>query len=380
MSGGMSDFMQVLQSVAPAGSRVRKGDIVAQFDTQYQEQRLDDYRATVEQTDRSMRSIDIQIDVARKYYDQNIKQSRGNVEKAKLDLKTTPVRSSIDAELLKLSLEEAQADLKQYEWQIPYQEISMKSQRRNAEIDLEQSKLELKRAEANVQKMSIRAPMDGMLVMENTRRGTEFAQIQAGDQIFPGQMFARIIDPSSMLVAATVNQADVEGLRVNAKAILHFDAYPGLELPAHVTAIGAITSAGGMRANYFKEIPVFLKIDQMDPRVIPDLSVSADIILDSVPSATLAPLESIFQDQQNAKPYVYVRTAAGFEKREVELGLTNNIKAAVVSGLKPGEVVALDRPPQPGERPTRSAQARPAPFRCPDARLRRDSFSGVLHV
>ncbi len=376
----MSDFMQVLQNVAKPGSLVRKGDVIAEFDTQYQIQRLDDYKATVEQTERSMRSIDAQIDVARKYYDQNIQQVRGSVDKAKLDLKTTPVRSTIDAELLKLSLEESQAGLKQYEWQIPYQETSLKSQRRDAEIDLEQSKVELKRAEANVQKMLIKAPMDGMLVMENTRRGTEFAQIQEGDQIFPGQMFARIVDPSSMLVSASVNQSDVENIRVGSKALLHFDAYPGIELPAHITSIGAITNPGGMRASYFKEVPVFLKLDRMDPLVIPDLSVSADVILGSVENTTLAPLESIFQDRQDAKPYVYVRTATGFQKREVEIGLTNNIKAAVLSGLKAGEVIALDRPPQPGEQPARTAQVRLAPARCPDASLPRQSLPGVLHV
>lgn len=376
----MSDFMQVLQNVAKAGSTVRKGQVIAEFDTQYQVQRLDDYKATVEQSERSMRSIDAQIDVARKYYDQNIKQARGSVDKAKLDLKTTPVRSTIDAELLKLSLEESQAGLKQYEWQIPHQETSLKSQRRNAEIDLEQSKIELKRAERNVELMLIKAPMDGMLVMENTRRGTEFAQIQQGDQIFPGQMFARIVDPSSMLVSATVNQADVESLRVNAKAILRFDAYPGLELPAHVTSIGAIAGAGGMRANYFKEIPVFLKIDRMDPRVIPDLSVSADIILESVDNAALAPLESVFQDQ-GSKPYVYVRTATGFEKREVEVGLTNNVQAAIRAGLRAGEVIALDRPGQQGgEQPARTARLRLVPDRCPEATLPRHSSLGVLHV
>ena len=113
--------------------------------------------------------------------------------------------------------------------------------------------------------MAIKAPMDGMIVMENMMRGSEIAQIQQGDQLFPGQMFARIVDPSSMLVSATVNQADVESLRVGSKARLRFDAYPGLELPAHVDSIGAITEAGRMRANFVKEIPVFLKLDRWIP-------------------------------------------------------------------------------------------------------------------
>jgi multidrug efflux pump subunit AcrA (membrane-fusion protein) len=375
----MSDFMQVLQSAAKPGSAVRKGDTVAEFDTQYQIQRLDDYKATVEQSERTMRSIDAQIDVVRKSYDQNIQEARGTVEKAQLDLKTTPVRSTIDAELLKLTLEESQSRLKQYEFQIPHQETSLKSQRRNAEIDLDQSKLELKRAERNVELMAIKAPMDGMLVMENTMRGSEFAQIQQGDQIFPGQMFARVVDPSSMLVAATVNQADVENLRVGSKAILRFDAYPGLELPAHVTSLGAITNPGRMRPNFFKEIPVRLKLDRMDPRVIPDLSVSVDVILDAAENQPLAPLESIFQEG-TAKPFVFVRTAAGFEKREIEVGLTNNIKAAVRSGLKAGEVIALERPGAAGDDATRSAQNRHGGLRCPDVCRMREISLGVLDV
>ncbi len=380
----MSDFMQVLQNVAKPGSLVRKGDKVAEFDTQYQIQRLDDYQSTVEQSERTMRSIDAQIEVARKSYDQNIQLSKGNVSKAELDLRTTPVRSVIDAELLKLTLEEAQSRLKQYEFQVPYQDTSLKSQRRNAEIDLEQSKIELRRAQRNVELMAIKSPMDGMIVMENMMRGTEFAQIQQGDQIFPGQMFARIVDPTSMLVAATVNQTDVESVRVGSRATLRFDAYPGLELPAHVTSIGAITNPGRMRASFFKEIPVYLKLDKMDPRVIPDLSVSVDIILESVENTALAPLESIFQDG-DGKPFVYVREAAGFQKRQVELGLTNNVKAAILSGVKAGDVIAAERPAAPGAEPTRSAAARPVLFnsalwRCPEAAILRQSLPGVLHV
>ena len=39
-------------------------------------------------------------------------QAQAAVDKAKLDIKTTPVRSDIDAERLKLTLEEAESQLK----------------------------------------------------------------------------------------------------------------------------------------------------------------------------------------------------------------------------------------------------------------------------
>jgi multidrug resistance efflux pump len=345
LSGGMSDFMQVIQSMAQPGSMVKKGDVVAEFDTQFQLLRLDDFRATVEQSERTLRSIDAQIDVARKSYQQTLEQAKAAVEKARLDIQTIPVRSVIDSEILRLSLEQAEANLRMVQAAIPQQEISLRSQRRQAELDLQQAKLELERAERNVERMLIRAPMDGMFVAETTRRGSEFGQIQAGDQVFPGQMFGRIVDPSSMLVSATVNQADVELLRIGAKAWLRFDAFPGLELPGHVVGLGAMSQPGRARAEYVREVPVMIKIDKMDPRVIPDLSVSADVLIEQAEDALVVPRESVFREPGSETPFVYVKRGETFEKRPVEIRLANFVQAAVASGLKKGEMVALERPP-----------------------------------
>ncbi|MFZ5926233.1 MAG: efflux RND transporter periplasmic adaptor subunit [Acidobacteriota bacterium] len=373
LSGGMSDFMQVIQSMAQPGSMVKKGDVVAEFDTQFQLLRLDDYKATVEQAERTLRSIDAQIDVARKSYQQTLEQAKAAVEKAKLDIQTIPVRSVIDAEILRLSLEQAQANLRMVEAAIPQQEISLRSQRRQSELDLQQAKLELERAERNVERMMIRAPMDGMFVTETTRRGSEFGQIQAGDQVFPGQMFGRIVDPSSMLVSATVNQADVESLRIGAKAQLRFDAFPELELPGHVVGIGAMSQPGRARAEYVREVPVMIKIEKIDPRVIPDLSVSADVVIDQTEDALLVPRESVFREADSEAPFVYVKRGDTFEKRPVEIRLANFVKAAVASGVKKGELVALERPPLPNK----GAEAVPTVIlwgALPAAMLRRRPF------
>jgi hypothetical protein len=184
-----------------------------------------------------------------------------------------------------------------------------------------------------------------MFVAETTRRGSEFGQIQAGDQVFPGQMFGRIVDPSSMLVTATVNQADVESLRIGAKAKLKFDAFPELELPGHVIGIGAMSQPGRARAEYVREVPVMIKIDKLAPGVIPDLSVSADVLIEQAEDALLVPRQAVFREPGGETPFVYVKRGAAFEKRPVEIRLANFVQAAVASGVKKGEMVALERPP-----------------------------------
>jgi hypothetical protein len=137
---------------------------------------------------------------------------------------------------------------------------------------------------------------------------------------------------------------------VGQRARVRFDAYPELELPAHVTAIAAMTKPAGQRGSFFKEVPVYLKLDKIDPRVIPDLSVSADIILQSRSEVTMIPRSAVFDDDGSnaAKPYVLVRAGENFEKRAVDLALRSNIYAAVARGLQPGEVVAVETPPAAG--------------------------------
>jgi len=138
----------------------------------------------------------------------------------------------------------------------------------------------------------------------------------------------------------------VEHLRIGAKAVVRFDAYPDLVLPARVFSIGAMTNPGGMRASFVREIAVKLRLEELDPRVIPDLSVSADVVIETASEpSTLIARESVFRDSRESDPYVFVRAGTAWVRRNVELGLANNTSVAVTSGLEKGEVVALSRPP-----------------------------------
>ncbi|MFN3322310.1 MAG: efflux RND transporter periplasmic adaptor subunit [Bryobacteraceae bacterium] len=345
MAGGRSSaFTQILQELVPPGSRVKKGDVVAEFDRQYLQERLDDYHATYAQAEASFKSLLAELEVTRKAHEQSIASAKADLDKAQLDLKTVPVRSAIDSERLRLVADEAEARYKQLLSEVEHVRIAEAAQIRVAELELAQARNELRRMESNVDQMIIRAPIDGITVMQNIRRGTEFATIGQGDQLGAGQMFMRIVDPSSMLIEAVANQVDIEQIRIGQKAKVRFDAYPGLELPAHVTSVGAIPKSGGQRDAFVKEIPVYLKLDAMDARVIPDLSVSIDVVLAEEGEAPLVPLAAVFFGEEGGAPYVYVQSGAGFVRREVELGLSSNLTAVVRSGLGAGDVVALELP------------------------------------
>jgi hypothetical protein len=368
--GGGGEFSLVLQAAAPAGSLVKKGDTIAEFDRQYMLTRLDDYKAGVIQTEANFKKLLADLEITKKAHDQTIEVAKANFEKAQLDMKTLPVLGIMDAERRRLSLEEAEAQLKQVRQEIRFVDAGLTADRRVAELEVRQSQLELQRNERNVDRMVLKAPIDGLVVMMTTFRGAEFDQIKVGDQVYSGMRFMQIVDPSSMVVNATVSQADVDKLRYGQKARIRFDAFPDLELPAQIAAIGTVASASGYRPDWVRAIPVVFKLDQMDRRVIPDLSVSADVILDEEEAPAIAPLEAVSSTaapgQQAPVHFVWVRGAQGaWQRRDVELGISNYIRVAVRKGLKAGEVIALEtpagaRPPGenvsqeqlPGRRPT----------------------------
>jgi HlyD family secretion protein len=324
---------------------VNKGDVIAEFDRQFMLNRLDDYRDSVRQEESGVMKSKAQIEVARVAHEQSLLEAKGDLEKAQLDIKTTPVLGTIDAERLRLALDEAQARYKQLLEEVKYFEASQEAQLRIDELDLEQAKVELKRSEANVDKMIIRAPIDGLTVMMNTFRGGQFDQIKEGDELHSGQPFVQVVDPDSMVINAVVSQTDVEQLRIGQKAKVGFDAFPGLVLPARVYSIGTVAKPGRFRPDFVKEIPVVLRLEKMDPRVIPDLSVSCDVVLESEGGVDLVPREAVFTDR-GSQPYVFVRQGPEWQRREVKVGLENYTRVAVQAGLSPGEVIALERPPQ----------------------------------
>src|ERR1035438_6661291 len=340
--GPQGDFSLVLMKLAKPGVHVKTGDVVAEFDPQNQLQRLDDYKDSAVQQENTVKKMLANLAAVQEAHDQSVRAAKANWGKAKLDLQTADVRSAIDAEKFKLTVEEDDATYKQLVAEADLVDASQTAQIRVSQLNRDQSKIEVARAEVNVKKMSVKAPMDGIVVMQSIVRNGEFGQIREGDQVAAGQPFVQIVDPTSMVLNATVNQVDAEKLRLGMKSVIHMDAYPDIELPGTLVGIGAMAKASTFRARFVGEIPIRIKLEKTDSRVIPDLTGSAEIILNSERNTMIAPLASVFAEEGGS--YVFVQGPEGWIKKKVELGLPSYTMVAIRSGLQKGDVIALQRP------------------------------------
>ena len=332
----------ILINVATSGAVVKKGDVVARIDAQAMIDHVDDLSATIEQADADIRRRKAEQAMNWENLQQGIRVAKANLEKAKLDLSAAEVRTPVDAEILKLAAEEAEATYKEKLTDLPVQKIAYASELRILELTKERHTRHRDRHKSDIERFVILAPINGLVVLQSIWRGTEMGQIQTGDQVAPGQPFMKVVDTSGMQMEGVVSQVESDEMRLGEPALITFDAFPGLKLKAKVSSLGAIATGGWWSNYYLRTVRVYLSILERDNRVIPDLSTAASVAVDQTGNALLIPREAV--ETKGGKSFVRLKAGDRYETREVKLGMSDNIHVAVLEGLHAGDEIALDQP------------------------------------
>jgi HlyD family secretion protein len=334
----------VLTKLTPGGTVVKTGDVVAELDSEDMLNTIDDLKANIDQTVLNLDRQKAQLALDWQNLEQTLRSSKADLDRATLDYKKADVLTPIEQEILRLAMEEADAQYKQQQASLEFKKISQDAQLRMAEMGLQRQQLRYERSLNDLKGFTFRAPMDGLVVLQSVERsGGTTAQYAVGDSVNPGRAFMKIVDTSSMQIEARASQAETTALRVGQPARITLDAFPGLDLDGTVYSVGAMARPSTFESFYVRSVPVNILIKGQDPRLIPDLSAAAGILLGRESGKVLVPLEAV-QTEGN-RCFVYVRRALRFEKRYIEVGLRSGTQAAVLSGLNEGERVAMSVPP-----------------------------------
>lgn len=349
-----------IESLAEPGSIVQQGDVVAVFESKRTADMLDNYESNLAQTQRRATSQKASLLISTETLRQSHRKAEAEAAKADLDLGTAEVKSEIQAEILGLLAQQNAASARQLEEEVRLTEISDAAAVRSMDIDVQQSRNRLERTKGDLEKMRLRTPVSGLVVVETTFQRDKFAQAAAGDQVNPGSYFLRIVDLSKMAVFADVNQADTQQIQIGAAVKIELDAYPGAVFDGRVVSIGAMAVAGGssggggrgMRGSrggssghWVRKVPIQIEILSRDDRIKPDLSASADIVLREEEDALVIPRAAL--GHSGGRDIVWVREGERFVERPVEVGLLSDTEATVRAGLSEGEMIAAQKVTDP---------------------------------
>jgi RND family efflux transporter MFP subunit len=190
----------------------------------------------------------------------------------------------------------------------------------------------------------VRAPFDGVAISKNAQPGEMISPMSAGGS-FTRTGVSTIVDMGSLEIEVDVNEAYIDRVRPDQRVVATLDAYPQWKIPAHVITI--IPAADRQKAT----VRVRIGFDELgDPRILPDMGVKVSF-REEEPSAAedgaapvvLVPAAAVRDD--GGQMVVFVVSGEAVERRAVSLGGESGAEREVVAGLREGESVVLDPPP-----------------------------------
>ena len=217
-----------------------------------------------------------------------------------------------------------------------------------ASLDLEKAKLD--RLNTQLEQCTITAPKAGLVIYANGRNRDREAEIKEGTMVRERQVILQLPDLTKMRADVEVHEAKVDKIRPGMKAKVRVQ---GREFTGEVTSV-----ANRPESNWFstaKKYVVQVTIDGTTEQLRPGFTAEVEIVVADLASVISVPVAAVIE--QSGEFVCAVRTEEGFERRSVEIGLSNDQLVEVKQGLSPGDRVFLYPRGLLGDGPAKSSSA-----------------------
>ena len=360
--------------LAPEGTRVAEGDLVAQLDTTELERDRDRLTQELRQVQMEAQVADIDWQVARGAIDDlqagegalTVEESQARLERARR--KAMRLRQEL-AELEPLmargfltrdefartadALDQAEEELRlasrraevlatetrpREQQQATLVLAQKAAQREHVRARLRDVEARVALVAQQIESCSLFARAAGLVVHEPFMNASAPRKIRVGDRVTASQGIVTIPEVARMVVETSASERDMHRLRVGQPATISLEAYPDVRLAGRVLRVGTLARQTG--ATDDKRFDLLIEVDPGEIDVRPEMTARADVRLAERTGVLLVPITAVA-----VADGVSVATVAGrqgLETRVVRLGETSDTLVEVTDGLVEGERVALD--------------------------------------
>lgn len=326
-----------VKQLAPEGSEVNEGDMVAQLDTSEQTQRLSVKTAKLEATTQDIETSKLRNAKKLEELRLELAEARMNFEKAQRKFKLSDdtvaaidkVKYEKDAEIAKdrVVLTEQKLDLE-----------AKSARQREAMLMGDQQKFasEVDALKRGIASLTLIAPRAGMVVYGNDSQGNK---IKEGQSVFMGDAVLSIPDLNNMQVNMTIPEVEARRVKLGQTLKIRLDANPDRLFTGKIIELGAVFR------NKNQDIPLVIfdavaSIDEADTELMrPGMTAKISIDIANDEEQLLLSLDAVHYDAGQA--YVLTPGLFGESKQRVTLGAIGKELVSITSGLEVGQEVLL---------------------------------------
>jgi cobalt-zinc-cadmium efflux system membrane fusion protein len=302
---------RIVRLYAGQGTRVRKGQKLADLESADIDQAEADYLKALADYQNALRSSAAEIKLAQESYDRNKllyeqKITAGkNLQSAEHDLEVAKAAGENSVNGTKAALTAARRHL-------------LILGLNDATIDALAKRTDLAAT------FSLNSPIDGIVIERNATVG---ASVGTDANLF------KIIDLSRVWIDADVFEKDLSRVRPGQEVKLKVTAFPESTFSGKVIWINSVVDPET------RTVKVRTEVANPDGRLKPDMFANVQIVTDLNRAAISIPQSAVLNDE--GKTIVFVADGNVYKKRQVQAGIKNNDRVEIVDGLSAGDKVVV---------------------------------------
>ena len=333
-----------IQDLVAEGTVVKKGGYIGKLDASEVNGKINDAMLNSENAQSKYTQQQLDTTLTLKQERNAIKDLLFKIEENKLELSRSIYEPPATIRQLEINIEKNERDLNEKK-----EDYSIKKRQANAkmiQVGTEVSKIKKQIDElTDLQKeFTIYSEDEGMVTYIKDWSGNKK---KVGSTISPWEpAIASLPDLTKMESKTYSNEVDIRKIQKGLPVKIGFDAFPEIELEGIVTDVANVGE--NKRGSDIKLFQVLIKLNETNTNIRPGMTTSNRIVTHEENDVLTVPLEAIFT--KDSISFAYVKSGYSIQKKQVELGLSNNDEVIIIKGLKENETVYLNKPEDTDEK------------------------------
>ena len=264
------------------GERVKEGQVILQIEKKLYVAARDQARAaldqatvTLQRTEAEVADAKIRLGRAQRLFDQGV-VSQESLDQARLAEQTAAIAVKAQQETI-------------HQFQSAYQ-----------------------KAVEDVDRTTIRAPMDGTVTALNVEVGETAIM---GTMNYPGSVLMVIGDLSEIVAEVEVAESEVVSLALGQPATVTLDALPDVKIPGKVLEI----SSSGTKDGDVVKFKVKVRLESRDPRIKPGMTAKVEITTATAKDALAVPQQAVQSRWVDEKGKAVTRREGDASQKEISV-------------------------------------------------------------
>lgn len=315
--------------MAEHGKNVRKADPVFRVDPSTVQKYIIEKRESLENEIASSNKLRAQITNNMQDLRAQLRNEQASFDIKKLQFEKSAFESPAVSRVIALEYRQAEIRLNTLKRKLKLRPVLDSLDYRIQQIKVIQKENELKAAEQTIAQLTVCSPLDGIFVIE--RNGRTGQTIKVGDEVYLGNIVARIPDIRTMKVNGIVQENDISKIKQGMKVIVRLDALPSVPFPGKIARVSRVCIEQDKKKVFQTEV----LLSETDLRLKPGMTVSCEYITYEAENDMYVPTSCILEENKHF--YLFTRKKGKIRKTEVTTGPSNNMYTVVSCDLRPGQ-------------------------------------------